>query len=72
MLVAIAVVGIVLYCAGVPLFFVWSIRRYARDKEARHKQMRVAWLTSGYRPEQRLFEAVEMVRRLILTSVRRT
>jgi hypothetical protein len=64
-----ALFGVVVYCAGVPLGFLWAVHHFANERLARFKQKRVSLLVGGYRYEQRFFEAVEMLRRLLLTSV---
>ena len=68
----VSTIGAAVYCAGVPLFFVWAVRRYSSDRLPRSVQSRITLLTGGYRHDasgSRYFEAVEMTRRLLLTAV---
>jgi hypothetical protein len=63
---AVALVGIVVYCLGAPLAFLRLTSKYRSSPDGR---ARISLLLNSYTPECWYFESVDMLRKLLLTSV---
>ena len=64
-----AVVGVGGYALGIPLAFFWVARVHRGGKVSEAKRKRVDLLVSSYHPNLWFMESIEMIRKLILTSV---
>ena len=68
-LAAVASVGILLYCIGIPLGFFAIARAHHSAQLSTHQRERASLLLTSYLPEFWFFETVDLLRKLLLTSV---
>ena len=62
----VAALGIVVYCLGAPLAFLWLCAKHRHSADGRN---RIGVLLASYTPECWYYEAIEMIRKFLLTSV---